>query len=239
VTPLVAISRELCEKVEALRFASVPYVYNPLVYARAPHEAYLERWGSKQPREVLMVGMNPGPFGMAQTGVPFGDVAMVRDFVGIEGSVEKPAREHPARPIAGFACPRSEVSGTRFWGWARDRFGTAERFFERVFVANWCPLVFMSESGSNRTPDRLPAAERTALYRACDEALAKTADVLRPRLVVGIGGFAARRAREALGTSAAIGCILHPSPASPAANRDWAGLVDAQLQALGFVPTPS
>lgn len=238
MTPLVAISRQLCEEVERLQFASVPYVYDPLVYARAPHEAYLERWGSTTPREVLMVGMNPGPFGMAQTGVPFGDVAMVRDFVGITGRVGKPAREHPARPIAGFACRRSEVSGTRFWGWARDRFGTAERFFERVFVANWCPLVFMNESGSNRTPDRLPVAERTPLFRACDEALARAAEVLRPELVVGVGGFAARRAREALGTSVTIGCILHPSPASPAANRDWAGLVDAQLRALGFVPTP-
>ena len=156
MTPLVTISRDLCKQVEQMAFPSVPYVYNPLVYAREPHEAYLERWGSKSPRDVLMVGMNPGPFGMAQTGVPFGDVAMVRDFVGITGEVGKPPRENPARPIAGFACHRSEVSGTRFWGWARDRFGTPERFFDRVFVANWCPLVFMDDSGRNRTPDGCP-----------------------------------------------------------------------------------
>ena len=124
---LVTISRELSAQVAALRFPSAPFVYNPLDYARAPHEAYLERWGARTPREVLMVGMNPGPFGMAQTGVPFGDVTMVRDFVGVEGPVDKPAQEHPRRPIAGFACHRSEVSGTRFWGWARERFGTAER----------------------------------------------------------------------------------------------------------------
>ena len=236
MTPLVTISRDLCEQVEQMAFPSVPYVYNPLVYAREPHEAYLERWGSKSPREVLMVGMNPGPFGMAQTGVPFGDVAMVRDFVGITGEVGKPPRENPARPIAGFACHRSEVSGTRFWGWARDRFGTAERFFDRVFVANWCPLVFMDESGRNRTPDRLPAEERAPLFRACDDALARIAETLRPSLVVGVGGFAEKRARAALETTVEIGCILHPSPASPAANRDWAGLVDAQLEELGFAP---
>ena len=238
MTPLVSISRELCAQVEQLDFPSVPYVYNPLDYARAPHEAYLERWGSRTPREILMIGMNPGPFGMAQTGVPFGDVAMVRDFLGITGPVGKPPREHPARPIAGFACPRSEVSGTRFWGWARDRFGTAERFFDRVYVANWCPLVFMDESGRNRTPDRLPAAERAPLFRACNEALARVAEVLRPTLVVGVGGFAAKRARDALGDTATIGRILHPSPASPAANSDWAGLVDDELRELGFVPGP-
>ena len=231
---LVTISRDLCERVDTLRFPSVPFVYNPLVYARAPHEAYLERWGAKAPREVLMVGMNPGPFGMAQTGVPFGDVRMVRSFLGIEGPVGKPPHEHPRRPVSGFDCTRSEVSGTRFWGWARDRFGSAERFFERVYVANWCPLVFMEESGRNRPPDKLPAAERAALFRACNDALARIVETMRPQLVVGIGRFAERRAREALGDDVRLGWILHPSPASPAANDDWAGLVDEQLRALGF-----
>ncbi len=234
---LVAISRELAARADTLRFPSVPVVYNPLVYARATHEAYLERWGATRPREVLMLGMNPGPFGMAQTGVPFGDVAMVRGFLGIEGPVRKPPREHPRRPVDGFDCHRSEVSGTRFWGWACDRFGTAERFFERVFVANWCPLVFMEESGRNRPPDKLPAAERAPLFEICNDALARIAKTLQPSLVVGIGGFAEQRAREALGGDVEIGRILHPSPASPAANADWAGLVDGQLRALGFEPS--
>jgi single-strand selective monofunctional uracil DNA glycosylase len=234
---LVSISRELAARVDALRFPSVHTVYNPLVYARAPHEAYLERFGAKRPREVLMVGMNPGPFGMAQTGVPFGDVTMVRDFLRIDGPVGKPPGEHPRRPIAGFDCHRSEVSGTRFWGWARDRFGTAERFFECAYVANWCPLVFMDESGRNRPPDKLPAAERAPLFEVCNDAFARVADILRPSLVVGIGGFAELRAREALGGDVRIGRILHPSPASPAANDDWPGLVDAQLRALGFEPS--
>jgi single-strand selective monofunctional uracil DNA glycosylase len=234
---LVTISRDLSARVGELRFPSVPFVYNPLDYARAPHEAYLERWGAKRPREVLMLGMNPGPFGMTQTGVPFGDVTMVREFLGIEGAVGKPLSEHPRRPVRGFECPRSEVSGTRFWGWAGDRFGTAERFFERVFVANWCPLVFMDESGRNRPPDRLPADERTPLFRLCNDGLARIVDALHPTLVIGIGRFAEQRAREALGNDVRIGRILHPSPASPAANGDWAGLVETQLRALGFEPS--
>ncbi len=233
---LVSISRDLAARVDRLRFPSVAVVYNPLVYARAPHEAYLGRWGTKVPREVVMLGMNPGPFGMAQTGVPFGDVALVRDFLGITGPVGRPPHEHPSRPIRGFDCPRSEVSGTRFWGWARDRFGTAERLFERVFVANWCPLVFMEESGRNRTPDKLPPAERAPLHDACDDALRGIVDTLKPTLVVGIGRFAERRAHEALGNAATIGGIPHPSPASPAANRDWPGQVDARLRDLGFSP---
>ena len=136
-----------------------------------------------------------------------------------------------------FRSTRSEVSGTRFWGWARDRFGSAERFFEKVFVANWCPLVFMEDSGRNRPPDKFSAAELAELFSACDDALSRVVEVLRPRLVVGIGRFAEQRARTALGSEVSIGGILHPSPASPAANRDWAGHVDAQLRTLGFEPS--
>jgi len=238
VSALVEISATLADRVEELAFPSVPFVYDPLVYAREPHEAYLRRWGARAPRELLLLGMNPGPFGMAQTGVPFGDVAMVRDFVGITGRVGKPPHEHPRRPVTGFDCRRSEVSGTRFWGWARSRFETAEHFFARAFVANWCPLVFMEETGRNRTPDKLPASERAPLFAACDDALVRIVEELRPRLVVGVGRFAEQRARAALGGDVEIGWILHPSPASPAANVNWAGLVDADLRALGFEPAP-
>ncbi len=231
---LAEISRALSQRVEALGFAApVARVYNPLDYARAPHELYLERYGAG-PKEVLLLGMNPGPFGMAQTGVPFGDVTMVRDWLGITAPVGKPRGEHAKRPVLGFECPRTEVSGTRLWGWARARFGTPQRFFERFFVANYCPLVFMEESGANRTPDKLPVAEQQALFAACDDALRQVVSALRPRLVVGVGGFAEKRARAALAsTGVAIGTILHPSPASPLANRGWAPTVERQLAELG------
>jgi single-strand selective monofunctional uracil DNA glycosylase len=232
--PLVQITRDLCRDVSKLSFGPpVAWVYNPLAYARAPHEQYLERYGAS-PKEVVLLGMNPGPFGMAQTGVPFGDVAMVRDWLGIQAPVSKPSPEHPKRPVAGFDCPRSEVSGTRIWGWARDRFGTPEAFFSRFFIANYCPLVFMEEGGRNVTPDKLRADERRALSKVCDRALVRTIEALAPKRVVGVGKFAETRAREALGsTGVRIGCILHPSPASPRANRGWAPVAEAQLQELG------
>jgi single-strand selective monofunctional uracil DNA glycosylase len=177
--------------------------------------------------------MNPGPFGMTQTGVPFGEVALVRDFLGIHGRVGRPEREHPKRPVEGFECARSEVSGARLWGWARDRFGTADQFFERFFVLNYCPLVFMEESGRNLTPDKLPAAERDPLEAACDRALRDAIEALAPSLVVGVGAFAEKRARAALvDSNLRIGCVLHPSPASPAANRGWSEAAERDLRAL-------
>jgi single-strand selective monofunctional uracil DNA glycosylase len=219
---LEGVADTLCRDLAGLRFAPpVTHVYNPLVYARAPYLEYLRRYGRGR-KEVVFVGMNPGPFGMAQTGVPFGCVSLVRDFLGIETPVGRPAREHPRRPVLGFACPREEVSGRRLWGFVRERFGTPERFFASRFVANYCPLLFLEASGRNRTPVQLPAAEREPLLAACDAALRRTVELLQPRLVVGIGRFAEARAREALaGTGIAFGSLPHPSPASPAANRGW------------------
>lgn len=234
-TGLAGISQELSRRVGQLTFgAPVAVVYNPLDYARDLHEAYLERYGHG-PKEAVLLGMNPGPFGMAQTGVPFGDVTMVRDFLGLEGTVSKPSPEHPKRAVQGLACPRSEVSGSRLWGWAKAEFGTADAFFARFFVANYCPLVFMEESARNLTPDKLPAAEQKALFAACDEALRGLVALLQPRHVIGIGAFATDRARVALAeTGVNVGTILHPSPASPAANRGWAAQARKQLVALGI-----
>ncbi len=233
-TALIDISSRLCRRVGRLSFASpVAYVYNPLEYARAPHQAYLRAYGGMRGR-VLLVGMNPGPFGMVQTGVPFGEVNLVRDWLGICDAVGHPIREHPRRKVLGFDCPRSEVSGARLWGWARRRFGKPQAFFRRFFVANYCPLAFIEESGRNRTPDKLPRAEQAALFAACDRALRESVALLEPRMVVGIGAFAEGRAREALnGLDISIGRMPHPSPASPAANRDWPGQAEAALAALG------
>lgn len=233
--PLVGIARELGVAVDELRFAPpVSHVYNPLDYAWPAHAQYLERYGAGR-REVLLLGMNPGPWGMAQTGVPFGEVGAVRGWLGIEAAIGRPQHEHPKRPVAGFGCPRSEVSGARLWGWARAIFDTPERFFERFFVANYCPLAFMESSGRNRTPDKLPSAEREPLFAICDRALARTVERLRPTIVIGVGAFAEERARRALGGSgSAIGRILHPSPASPAANREWSELATRQLRELGI-----
>jgi single-strand selective monofunctional uracil DNA glycosylase len=232
---LVAIDRRLSDEVDALRFGPpVRHVYNPLAYARAPHEAYLERYGTPG-QEALLVGMNPGPFGMGQTGVPFGDIGMVRDWLGIEGRVDAPAGTHPKRPVEGFACARGEVSGARLWGWARDRFATPERFFARFFVVNYCPLMFLEEGGRNRTPDKLPVAERTLLHAVCDRALRATVLALGPRAVIGVGSYGSDAARRALeGLDVAIGTMLHPSPASPKANRGWSTQAEADLRAAGI-----
>ena len=221
-------SRRLAREVNALSFAgSVSAVYNPLQYAKVPHELYLSRAHVRV--RALFLGMNPGPFGMAQTGVPFGEVAAVRDYLGISGIVKQPRSVHPKRPVEGFACTRSEVSGRRFWGLMQEDFPNACDFFHRAFVWNWCPLAFVSTSGANVTPDKLSSSERAALEVVCDGALQRVYEIVQPKCVVGVGGFAATAARRALGDEIEIVTLLHPSPASPAANRGWSALARKQL----------
>lgn len=232
---LKKIFKQLNREIKPLTFANpVAYVYNPLEYARKSHDRYLELYG-KSPKEVLLLGMNPGPFGMAQTGVPFGEVAAASDWLRIKEPVDQPDPMHPKRPVDGFNCTRSEVSGRRLWGWAENRFGSPEVFFSRYFVANYCPLVFMEESGRNRTPDKLPKIEREKLFDACDNALVKLVEYFQPRFMIGIGAFAEKRARACLGEFAGltIGKITHPSPANPRANKGWEAFIEAEMAEMG------
>lgn len=231
---LIEAARVLSREVDVLPFAApVSHVYNPLNYAWEVHRNYLERYGRGRKR-VVFLGMNPGPFGMAQTGVPFGEIAAVRDWLGLEGPVGKPERENPRRPVEGFACSRSEVSGQRLWGLFRQRFGTPEAYFAEHFVANYCPLAFFA-AGRNLTPDKLPAREAEPLLAACDAHLCAMVEALAPEWVIGVGVWAEQRARLALaGLPVRLGRILHPSPASPVANRGWAAAATRQLIDLGI-----
>ena len=227
-------AKDLSAACDALTFgAPVTHVYNPLDYAWAAHEQYLKLAATTK-KKVVFLGMNPGPFGMAQCGVPFGEIAAVRDWIGIDAPIGKPDGEHPKRPIDGLACTRSEVSGRRLWGLFAERYESAPDFFREHFIANHCPLVFMEETGRNRTPDKLPAEEAAPLMAACDAHLRQVVETLEPEWLIAVGGFAEKRAITTLeGLTVRIGKILHPSPASPAANRGWAAQATRQLEEQG------
>jgi single-strand selective monofunctional uracil DNA glycosylase len=220
---LIRAANSLSDKLDPIQFsAPVTHVYNPLRHAGRGHRRYLRRFGDT-PKRVVFLGMN------------LGEINAVRDWLQIEERIDRPANEHPKRPVDGFACTRSEVSGARLWGAIADHWREPEAFFRRHFIANYCPLVFMEETGRNRTPDKLPGAERDALYEACDDHLRRIIQILEPEWIVGVGAFAETRARVALADrDLEFGRILHPSPASPRANRGWANEASMEIRALGL-----
>lgn len=232
--PLIQAAEELRQALRGLTFPEpVHSTYNPLEYAWDRHCEYLERFGSGK-KKVLFLGMNPGPYGMAQTGVPFGEIPHVRDWMEISGPVEKPDPEHKKRPVTGFECERSEVSGRRLWGLFKELHGTADSFFKDHFVTNFCPLVWMKDTGANLTPDKLPKDCMGPVDEACIAHLEKVISTLEPTHLVGVGAFAEKQLSLASDGSHQLGKILHPSPASPAANRDFAGTATRQLKKLGL-----
>ena len=232
---LLKIAQTLADELDRLEFsAPVAYVYNPLAYAFEPHAHYLKRYGTG-PKETVFVGMNPGPWGMAQTGVPFGEIEIVKNWLGIDGTVAKPPREHPRKRVEGFRCRRSEVSGRRLWGLFRERFGTPEKFFERFFVVNYCPLLFLDGDGRNITPDKLKTAECLPMIQACNKALRRIIERTRAARVIGVGNYAEAQIKNTLNDmNVQVGKILHPSPANPAANNGWTETVLKQLHELGI-----
>ncbi|MEM9825679.1 MAG: uracil-DNA glycosylase family protein [Planctomycetota bacterium] len=237
VEALIDATMMLSKRVDAMQFGDpVTHVYNPLSYAADLHHQYL-RMCQPASCKIVLLGMNPGPWGMAQTGVPFGEIAAVRDFLKIDGVVASPPDPHPKRPVVGMACEKSEVSGRRLWGLFQKKFGTASSFFKHHFVLNYCPLVFMESSARNRTPDKLPADQRKPLDEACDQHLAEYLRILQPKHLVGIGVYAEKcfqRVAPTVCDDASIHRVLHPSPASPAANTDWAGKVTATMIDAGL-----
>lgn len=229
------ITDQLIKNVRRLQFGPpVTHVYNPLEYARKPYKLYVRRFATP-PKKIVLLGMNPGPWGMAQTGVPFGEVQAVKYWMGIDAKVAVPDNMHPKRPVMGFDCTRSEISGKRLWGWAQKKFKTPERFFSRFFVANYCPLQFIEASGRNRTPNQLRVSERTPLLKICDHAMRQTMAFLKPDYVIGVGQFAADRARIALSDlDITVDKITHPSPANPRANRGWEKIITKEFSEIGI-----
>lgn len=229
--------------------SEVAHATNPLDYAWPHHVQYLEKWGGLG-ATTLLLGMNPGPWGMAQTGVPFGATEVARDFLEIEArNLETPANAHPKRPIEGMALERQEVSGTRIWNLMEQHYGSAKATFEHLFVVNHCPLLLLGERGQNITPNNVPAAVIAPVLEACDEHLREVVDILGITHIIGIGKYAEQRARKAFvagkkgpgqsrnGRKITIDTCWHPSPASPLANKnkgaDWRANVVACLQRNG------
>ncbi|MBN2723359.1 MAG: single-stranded DNA-binding protein [Deltaproteobacteria bacterium] len=222
------------KKLEKLQFSSpVAHTYNPLSYSFKMALDYSEKFGSEKVKAVFL-GMNPGPFGMVQTGVPFGEIAAVRDFLKIPDQTGRPYSQHPKRSVEGFECKRSEVSGRRLWEFMKDRFGDCSYMKGRVFIANYCPLAFLSERGSNITPDKLKKSERESLFEICDELILETFKMLDPEYLIGIGNFAFERLTMLNPSEKTLLKIPHPSPANPRANKFWFEDTSEILDGLGL-----
>ena len=66
---LLAIELQQCVQLKSLKFSQpVEYIYNPIEYAYDMHKNFINKY-CKTRKKILFLGMNPGPWGMSQTGV--------------------------------------------------------------------------------------------------------------------------------------------------------------------------
>ncbi|XP_058130049.1 single-strand selective monofunctional uracil DNA glycosylase [Anopheles ziemanni] len=219
--------------------SNVAACYDPIDYAAEIHSAYLERF-LDGPKPVLFVGMNPGPWGMCQTGVPFGYVPAVRDWMGLRGTVSKPTPELPARPVEGLSCTREEQSGKRWWGLFQELCGTPEAFFRSCFVYNLCPLAFFHDSGRNITPSELKGKAKGEIQTISEQYLSIALTVLKPQIIISVGRYTEDRVKslikqQKLNPSIVTHCMPHPSPRS-LNNTNWNEKAKVWLTDHGIMP---
>ncbi|XP_046397768.1 single-strand selective monofunctional uracil DNA glycosylase, partial [Ischnura elegans] len=236
---LLAIESALSNCLNELKFTSpVGYVYNPLDYAFHLHSMFVRKY-CDSPKRLLFLGMNPGPWGMAQTGIPFGEVSVVRDWFELNAEVGRPAREHPQRQIQGLSCNRSETSGRRFWGLLRRICSTPERALANAAIYNHCPLLLLSESGRNITPAELKKEQLDLIRKPCDAALVSVLRLLQVGVIVAVGKYAETRAKFVLRENPdlkehiVVFYLAHPSPRN-FGIKDWEGSSLELLQYLGI-----
>ncbi|XP_012233576.1 single-strand selective monofunctional uracil DNA glycosylase [Linepithema humile] len=234
---LLSIEQKLCAKLQNITFpSSVQYIYNPLEYAFETHAMYVRKYCTGV-KKILFVGMNPGPWGMSQTGVPFGEISMVRDWLKISGPVGHPSKEHSDRKVMGFQCTRSEISGLRLWGLFKELCGSPENFFEHAYIHNYCPLAFMDVKARNITPAELKGEGQNILHEACDRSLIDIIQLLKAEIIIGIGNYAEKRIQLAVqtaGLSVEVMVLRHPSPRA-VGNNNWKEIAKQRLEELGLL----
>lgn len=251
--PVAAIARNLSNRLIALHKSvggrptkPIAGVLNSHQYAFCPFGEYCNMFApaGQQPL-ALFVGMNPGPYGTAQNGIPFGCSSFVNNWMGITqgtaGSAAVKGTElkegidghgfEYCPAVLGLRCKKEEVSGKRLWGWAQSVVGggKAEAFFRHAFVYTYCPLAFFA-GGANVPLADLPVAERRTIEEHCDQALLALVLEMKPVYVIGVGNYAYSKAEKAVTKAAVESCsphsmvalkVAHPSPASPGAAAFW------------------
>ncbi|XP_055849953.1 single-strand selective monofunctional uracil DNA glycosylase [Episyrphus balteatus] len=228
-TPLwkqfIDIECNLNKELANLKFPNITHVYNPIEYAFDLHCQYLKKY-LNGPKKMLLIGMNPGPNGMAQNGVPFGNTNTVKNLMKIEGQVEQPPSLHPKRPVTGLACKTEEPSGVRIWTLIGKLAGSLEIFSQQCFMHNFCPLAFFDVQGKNITPGELKGDVKAEVRNICLKYLEQEIQLIQPEIIIAIGSYVGdcmkRLAKQSIyiGSNIKILQLAHPSPRS-VNNNNW------------------
>lgn len=220
------IECDLNNELNELQFPkNITHIYNPIVYALNLHCQYIKKFLNGK-KKVMLIGMNPGPNGMVQNGVPFGNTNTVKNLMKIQGQVDQPPSLNPKRPVTGLSCTTEEPSGVRIWNLLQKLAGSLEVFGEQCFLHNFCPLAFFDEQGKNITPSELKGKIKSTLRDICLKYLEKEIQLIQPEIIIAIGSYVGDSLRKLskqsiyVRTNIKILQLAHPSPRS-LNNNNW------------------
>ncbi|KAF7991960.1 hypothetical protein HCN44_010761 [Aphidius gifuensis] len=195
----------------------IDYIYCPIIYAKTVHFNYLNKY-CRDKKNIMILGMNPGPWGMSQTGVPFGEINIVIDWLKINGHIDKPKRQHEQRQVDGFSCKRSEISGRKFWSLFKKLSNNPDTFFRHCFLRNFFkPTIIIII---------IAGPEQKKLQEFCDQALIEVIKILDVKVIIGVGRFSEQRAKKVVKTaklSTKVLWMIHPSPRATI-GKNWQNL---------------
>ena len=189
-------SHQGCSDLLAKALAAMPamtmvsLIYDPMGLCLCDASGLLPNIRQFHQEKVVFLGMNPGPYGMVQSGIPFGEIAAVTEWLQLASTDSQTDERTPKATHHGLIVPRSEVSGRRLWGLFAERFTSAEDFFADHFILNYCPLAFLAETGRNITSTSSAAQTRAFMAQHCDQHFKKALNALQPDWCIGVGGYA-------------------------------------------------
>lgn len=215
------------QKIDIGQFTNDIIMYNVLDYAWDAWEQYITQY-AKGTAHTLVLGINPGPHGMVQTGIPFGNISTVQHYLNIQPNIQHDKiSPHPRRPVLGLTYTREEPSGKLLWGTIQEMYPNPNDFFSDFFVLNYCPLAFFSndEKASNLTPDKLPKIYQSHIEILCSKHLAQYLVGFQITRILAVGKYTQQIAGKVLEGGGLdilmpkqkieVQYLTHPSPLNP------------------------
>jgi len=208
-------------------------VWNPALYALDIYQEYLTKF-PPEPGAILALGLNPGPYGMAQTGIPFTDCRTASGALGMEMTIPGKApddlisRLKKANGKWRGTYERSSLGMYRFLILA---WGDIKTAYRNWFVGNPCPLLFLDPERWNVTPadPRLRRMKEVGELR--QRAVIGFSEILNPRGIVCFGKDVAKAVGEvAIRQVGPDRVVFYEHPARAVPEKWAAGLLQELTQ---------
>ena len=207
-------------------------VWNPQLYGLPLYRRFAAEHLPHARGGIVAFGLNPGKYGMAQTGIPFTDVTRAaRVGIAIEPPGLAPASLRPF--LKSYRVERSSAS---VYGLLDEAWGSPREGWRALWAVAPCGLLFLEKDGENVTPADARLARRDDVRELRLRVIRESIAAAKPRGVLLLGQDVARVAAEALAAEDVL-VVDHPVARGPGRRGPawWAQTVTEAVRKKGWV----